>query len=94
MPLILVPSSARFLRISPILLYVCAVGNHSRVSADLKQHIHSENFEYLILEMIKLRTRGIENISYNEEHIPCSILVFKAMEFTSILAGLKTKSYL
>lgn len=61
----------------PNIVVHCAVGNHSRVSADLKQHIHSENFEYLILEMIKLRTRGIENISYNENILDEEIAIYE-----------------
>lgn len=53
------------------------VGNHGRVSANKNDSLDSENFEYFIREMIKLRCQEIENFSISKNIIDEEISTFK-----------------
>lgn len=53
------------------------IGNHGRVSANVKESLDSENFEYLILEFLKLRLAGKDNVVFNDcKHIDKEIVIY------------------
>lgn len=53
------------------------IGNHGRVSPNIKESMDSENFEYLILEFLKLRLSNKKNVSFNDcKHIDKEIVVY------------------
>lgn len=53
------------------------IGNHGRVSANVKESLDSENFEYLILEFLKLRLANKENVVFNDcKHIDKEVVIY------------------
>lgn len=52
------------------------VGNHSRMSADMKKHIDAENFEYLIKQIVTLRVEKCENITFHDNELDQEIAVY------------------
>lgn len=53
------------------------VGNHSRMSADMKKHIDAENFEYLIKQIVTLRVEKCENITFHDNELDKEIAVYE-----------------
>lgn len=61
------------------------IGNHGRVSANVKESLDSENFEYLILEFLKLRLKDTKNIRFNESKVDKEIVTYKVFGETIAL---------
>lgn len=54
-----------------------SVGNHGRVSPNIKESLDSENFEYLVLEFLKLRLQQCDNVTFNDcQHIDKEIVLY------------------
>lgn len=69
----------------PNVIIHMATGNHSRMSPDLKQSLASENMEWFILNMIKLRLKDIPNISFADNHIDDELIVYSV--FGKVIVG-------
>ena len=61
-----------------------AVGNHSRISANIKESISSENFEYLILWHMKSRLKDSPNISFGENYLDKEIAIYEVFGKTIV----------
>lgn len=61
------------------------IGNHGRVSANIKESLDSENFEYLILEFLKLRLQNAKNIHFNEPKVDKEVVTYKVFDKTIAL---------
>lgn len=61
------------------------IGNHGRVSANVKESLDSENFEYLILEFLKLRLKKAKNVHFNESKVDKEIVTYKVFGETIAL---------
>lgn len=57
-----------------------AVGNHGRVTPNKKESLDSENFEYFIKEMIKLRCQQVENFTISSNIIDDEIITFNVFD--------------
>ena len=57
------------------------IGNHGRVSANVKESLDEENFEYLILEFLKLRLQDT-NVQFNEVKIDKEIVTYEVFNKT------------
>lgn len=54
------------------------VGNHGRINANIKESLDSENFEYFILEFLKLRLQQCQNVSFNDcKYLDKEIVVYE-----------------
>lgn len=62
------------------------VGNHSRMSADMKKHIDTENFEYLIKQIVTLRADKCENITFHDNELDQEIAVYDVFGRTIVSA--------
>ena len=58
------------------------IGNHGRVSANVKESLDSENFEYLILEFLKLRLANTKNVSFNTSDVDKEIVTYETYNGT------------
>lgn len=66
----------------PNIIVHSAVGNHSRMTPDLSAHIHSENFEYLIMKGIMVRVKEQKNIIFNENVLDSEIAIYNVFDKT------------
>ena len=69
----------------PNVIVHMATGNHSRISKEYRDHLECENFETLILNMIKLRVNNISNISFDENTIDEELIVYSV--FGNVIVG-------
>ena len=60
----------------PNIKLVYAIGNHGRVSANVKESLNEENFEYLIRWHLETKLQNIENIEWKHNTINKEICVF------------------
>ena len=60
----------------PNIKLVYAIGNHGRVSANVKESINEENFEYLIRWYLEAKLENIDNIEWIHNTINREIAVF------------------
>lgn len=58
------------------------IGNHGRVSANVKESLDSENFEYLILEFLKVRLVNAKNINFNTSDVDKEIVTYETYNGT------------
>lgn len=54
------------------------IGNHGRISPNVKESLDTENFEYFILEFLKLRLQHCLNVSFNDcRYLDKEIVVYE-----------------
>jgi len=54
-----------------------SVGNHARVSANYKEHMSEENFEYLILWHLKTRLEKVVNVEFKENIYDTEMITYE-----------------
>ena len=79
----------------PNIKLVYAIGNHGRVSANVKESINEENFEYLIRWHLETKLKNIDNIEWLHNVINKEICVYTLDNGRTIASahGHKEKNY-
>ena len=81
-----------FANVIPNINIYCATGNHSRMVADLKKSLPVENFEKLILDMIKLRVAHCTNIVFHENEVDDDLVIYNVFDKTVVSTHGHTKN--
>lgn len=58
------------------------IGNHGRISPSVKESLDTENFEYIILEFLKLRLQGSNNVFFNTNKVDKEIVLYTVFNKT------------
>lgn len=79
----------------PNIKLVYAIGNHGRVSANVKESINEENFEYLIRWHLETKLKNIDNIEWIHNVINREVATFTLDNGRTIASahGHKEKNY-
>lgn len=82
-------------KVVPNIKLVYCVGNHGRVSANVKESLNEENFEYLIRWYLETRLKYLENVEWLHNTINKEICVFTLDNGRTIASahGHKEKNY-
>ena len=58
------------------------IGNHGRVSPSVKESLDTENFEYIVLEFLKLRLKDSNNVFFNKNKVDKEIVLYRVFDKT------------
>lgn len=58
------------------------IGNHGRITPSVKESLDTENFEYIILEFLKLRLKDSKNVFFNTSKVDKEIVLYEVFNKT------------